>query len=309
MTDLVAPHLIERAVKRMRQRRPPDVGGDVLLDPVDHAVAPAGSHAPPARTAPSIRLELDALRRAGIVVLGERRSRAAEEWRVIADMLQRRQQTAYGRSLINALMLTSSRPAEGKSFCALNLAATIARGGSAAVLLVDLDDKPDSLTGLLGLADQPGLHDLVAGQASGHGSGQAPRQGSGPGIAVEDVLVATAQPNLSILPIGRPTAAERGRGVTRAAIATLERIARCDPDRLLILDTAPCLASSDAAALAPHVGQIAMIVEAQRTQRGELDSALDLLATCETISLVLNKARAGATSQFGSYYDRYGRNT
>ncbi len=297
MTDLAAPHLIERAVKRMRQRRAPDAD-DVLLEPADRAVVPA-------RTAPAVRLELDALRRAGIAVLGEGRSRAAEEWRIIADMLQRRQQAAYGRSLPGALMLTSSRPAEGKSFCALNLAATIARGGSAAVLLVDLDDKPDSLTGLLGLAGQPGLHDLVTGQGAGQGTGQ----GTGQAAAFEDVVVATAQPNLSVLPIGRPVEAERGRGVTRAAITVLERIARRDPDRLLILDTAPCLASSDAAALAPHVGQIAMIVEAQRTQRGELDSALDLIATCETISLVLNKARSGTTNRFGSYYDRYGRNT
>ncbi len=291
MTDLAAPHLIERAVKRMRQRRPRDVGD--LLEPADCGPAPAGSHGTPARAAPSIRLELDVLRRAGIVVLGERRSRAAEEWRIIADMLQRRQQAVFGRSLPGALMLTSSRPSEGKSFCALNLAATIARSGGAEVLLVDLDDKPDSLTGLLGLAGRPGLHDLSTGQET----------------AIEHAVVATAQPNLSVLPIGRPVEAERGRGVTRAVIAILERIARRDPDRLLILDTAPCLASSDAAALAPHVGQIAMIVEAQRTQRGELDSALDLVAPCETISLVLNKARSGTPSRFGSYYDRYGRNT
>lgn len=289
MTDLAAPHLIERAVKRMLQRRAPDAN-DVLLEPADRVVAAA-------RTVPAIRLELDALQRAGIVVLGEGRSRAAEEWRIIADMLQRRQQTAFGRSLPGALMLTSSRPAEGKSFCALNLAATIARSGPADVLLVDLDDKPDGLTGLLGLSDQPGLHELVAGQ------------GIGQSVALEDVVVATAQPGLSVLPIGRAVDAQRGRGVTRAVIAILERIARRDPDRLLILDTAPCLASSDAAALAPHVGQIAMIVEAQRTQRGELDSALDLLASCETISLVLNKARSGNNGRFGSYYDRYGRNT
>ena len=297
MTDLAAPHLIERAVKRMRQRLAPDVG-TVLLEPADRVVAAA-------RTVPAIRLELDALQRAGIVVLGEGRSRAAEEWRIIADMLQRRQQAAFGRSLPGALMLTSSRPAEGKSFCALNLAATIARSGPAEVLLVDLDDKPDSLSGLLGLADQPGLHELVAGQGIAQGVGQ----GIGQSVALEDVVVATAQPGLSVLPIGRAVDAQRGRGVTRAAIATLERIARRDPDRLLILDTAPCLASSDAAALAPHVGQIAMIVEAQRTQRGELDSALDLLASCETISLVLNKARSGNNGRFGSYYDRYGRNT
>lgn len=293
MTDLAAPHLIERAVKRMRQRLVPDAG-NVLLEPADRVVASA-------RTVPAIRLELDALQRAGIVVLGEGRSRAAEEWRIIADMLQRRQQAAFGRSLPGALMLTSSRPAEGKSFCALNLAATIARSGPAEVLLVDLDDKPDSLSGLLGLADQPGLHELVASQGVGHGVGQS--------IAMEDVVVATAQPGLFVLPIGRAVDAQRGRGVTRAAIAILERIARRDPDRLLVLDTAPCLASSDAAALAPHVGQIAMIVEAQRTQRGELDSALDLLASCETISLVLNKARSGNNGRFGSYYDRYGRNT
>lgn len=305
MTDLAAPHLIERAVKRMRQRRAPDTG-DVLLEPVDRAVATA-------RTAPAFRLELDALRKAGVVVLGEGRSRAAEEWRIIADMLQRRQQAVYGRSLPGALMLTSSRPAEGKSFCALNLAATIARNGSADVLLVDLDDKPDSLTGLLGLTGQPGLHDLVAGQGGGQGVSQGLGQGLGQslgqGVAIEEAVVATAQPRLSVLPIGRAADAERGRGVTRAAIAVLERIARRDPDRLLVLDTAPCLASSDAAALAPHVGQIAMIVEAQRTQRGELDSALDLLAPCETISLVLNKARSGNNGRFGSYYDRYGRTT
>jgi len=52
------------------------------------------------------------------------------------------------------------------------------------------------------------------------------------------------------------------------------------PDRFIIIDTPPCMASSDAAALAPLVGQIVFVVEAHSTQQAEVEAALSMLSAC-----------------------------
>jgi Mrp family chromosome partitioning ATPase len=71
-------------------------------------------------------------------------------------------------------------------------------------------------------------------------------------------------------------------------------------DRFIILDTPPCMASSDAAALAPLVGQTVFVVEAHRTQQQEIEAGLSMLSTCPRISLLLNKSEQAA-EHFGSY--------
>lgn len=249
----------------------------------------------PLKTGMPISIEM--MKRAGLAVFGSDRSRVMEEWRVIASTLvrqQRRRMTGNagngaGAGMVNTLMVTSSRAKEGKSFCSLNLAATIANNRRAPTVLVDLDAKPNALSKLLGLADAPGLLDLVAN----------------PSLPMANLLVATAVPNLHVLPIGSRTASgTRGNeaGVTHAVIDALERVARHFGDRLLVLDTAPCLATSDAVTLAPLVGQIAMIIEAETTQKNDIETALGLLAPCGAITLVLNKARTYASGHFGIEY-------
>jgi len=73
------------------------------------------------------------------------------------------------------------------------------------------------------------------------------------------------------------------------------------PDRFIIIDTPPCMASSDAAALAPLVGQIVFVVEAHSTQQVEIEAALSMLSACPQISLLLNKSDTLASEHFGSY--------
>jgi Mrp family chromosome partitioning ATPase len=72
-------------------------------------------------------------------------------------------------------------------------------------------------------------------------------------------------------------------------------------DRYIIIDTPPCMASSDAAALAPLVGQIVFIVEAHHTQQVEIEASLSMLSACPRISLLLNKSDTMAGEHFGSY--------
>ena len=47
------------------------------------------------------------------------------------------------------------------------------------------------------------------------------------------------------------------------------------------------------------------MVEADRTQRNEVEASLDLIQTCPTITMVLNKQQASARYTFGAYSSYY----
>ena len=294
-----AAHLVERAVEHMAQLA---AGVPASRDPPASAEAGAGLTAP--ETVALQAITLAALQAAGMAVAGARRSRIAEEWRVAAAQLLRELRAippAPGPGPgagANLLMVTSPRPREGKSFSALNLAGSLALGGLAEVLLVDVDSKPGALSEALGLADRPGLFDLVADPAPG--------THRAPGARLDAMVLPTAIASLTILPIGSTAPGGRGlveRSVTHPVVAAIGQLARHFADRVVVLDCPPCLATSDAATLAPAVAQIAMVVEAERTQRHDLEAALELLRPCPHITLVLNKVRRIPHAFGGYYYD------
>jgi receptor protein-tyrosine kinase len=157
------------------------------------------------------------------------------------------------------------------------------------VLLVDADSKRDSFSRALGLAEAPGLLDLAADPARDAAS----------------VIVKTPIERLSIIPVGRQRDRSAELLSTQAMTRVIQALSRRYTDRLLILDVPPCLSTSDPAALAPVVGQILFVVEAERTQRDEVEAALDLIQACPTIALVLNKQRSAARHTFGAYSSYY----
>lgn len=73
------------------------------------------------------------------------------------------------------------------------------------------------------------------------------------------------------------------------------------PNRFIIFDAAPCLASSEPAVLAGLVGQIVFVIEAYRTQQEEIKLALNLIRRCPKIGFVLNKMDGATKNQFGSF--------
>ena len=234
-----------------------------------------------------ISLEMAVLKRAGLALAGMR-SRTTEEYRITVGRILRALHSGNrtNAGLANMVMVTSARPGEGKSFSTLNLGASIAQNGLADVLLVDVDGKPRSLTTLLGLRERQGLLDLVGN----------------PALRPEDLVVRTAIQGFSVLPLGLNRSATAEGGVTRAVLSALERVRRRFPRHIVLLDTAPCLSTSDPSTLAPLVDQVVVVVEAGRTQRSELGAALDLIRACPNIILVLNKVRLTHSHSFGSYY-------
>jgi protein-tyrosine kinase len=287
-------HLIERAAERLRQDGVLDVSAAQLLESEKPARRPDGNVPPSAASdagdvvrVARPRLEAAVLERAGMIDWGKVRSRVAEEFRIVQGQILR---TAFasdtgGAHAANLVMVTSARPGEGKSFTALNLATSIARRRDHDVLLVDVDSKPASVGQMLGFSGQKGLLDLAAD----------------PGLNPDQVIVGTEFDKLSVLPLGRET--EHGADLfsTRQMARLIRDLGRRYADRLVILDAPPCLASSDASTLAPVVGQIVLVVEAERTRREEVEGAIDLIQACPTIMLLLNKVQRTTRNTFGSY--------
>lgn len=241
-------------------------------------------------TSPSPPIGLETLERGGMLDWSRTRNRISEEFRLVQRQILR---DAFGpdanAGFSNLLMVTSARPGEGKSFTSVNLAGSIARQGDNHVLLVDADSKRNSFSHALGVSDNRGLLDMLAN----------------PKIDASPLIVKTRIERLSILPVGhkRERSAELFSTIEMARL--IQSVGQRYADRLVILDAPPCLSTSDAAMLAPLVGQILFVVEAARTQRNEIEASLDLIQACPKITLVLNKQTISSRYTFGAYSSYY----
>ena len=279
---------------------------DIWTDepPVADDAPPTSDHGPAAPASPPTPddagadvpfLDITTLQRAGLVLTGSR-SRIAEEFRItVSRALRALRGSRRGRAgSANLLMVTSARPNEGKSFSALNIAASIALNGLSDVLLIDLDSKPRSLSALMGLGGREGLLDLAAGWGN-------PGAAAGGLRHPEPLIARTAIEGLLFLPIGsRKPGVESA--ITRAVSTTIERLGRRFPRHVIVIDTAPCLSTSDPSTLATLKDEVLLVVEAERTQRSEVEAALDLVKSAGNVTVMLNKVQLTQRHSFGAYY-------
>ncbi len=157
------------------------------------------------------------------------------------------------------------------------------------MLLVDADVAKRHITREFGLADAPGLIDLLLDE----------------GLDINDLLVRTDLNDIQVLPAGRshPQATELLASDRMSRI--VHELATRYSDRIVLLDSPPLLITSEAHALASQVGQITLIVEAGRTTHQELTQTLELLDDSKTCNVVLNKSRSGRLALGGNYTGDY----
>jgi protein-tyrosine kinase len=214
----------------------------------------------------------------------------SEEFRIVKRQLLLAARGGKGLDPIDRgerILICSAHPNEGKTFCAINLALSMASEKDNRVLLVDADFAKPSVLARLGIASSPGLMDALAN----------------PDVDVEDYVIATDVPNLSILPAGAQTNQDTEYLAASRAEAVLNKLTEHDPARIVIFDSPPALAASPASVLALQVGQTVVVVHADVTTDSALRDALSLLSGCEHIQLMLNKTKFSPTGRkFGSYY-------
>nr|WP_294813732.1 AAA family ATPase [uncultured Sphingomonas sp.] len=238
-----------------------------------------------------------ALREGGMLVPGGQITAMAEEFRMVKRQLlltARAVATKDGAKAADRarmILVCSARPDEGKTFCAINLALSMAAEKDMEILLVDADfAKPDVL-GRLGLPEGPGLLDALAGTVAN----------------VEECIVDTDVPQFSVLPAGTRTNNDTELLASDRARAILDGLAKANPRRIVIFDSPPALAASPAAVLAAQAGQVMLVVRADRTSESDLREAVSVLDGCEHIQLLLNSVSfQPGGRRFGNYYGEAG---
>lgn len=273
-----------------------DIG---VLDSSSAAIT-ASMPAPPLQTPTSsreVRIDLARLQDLGMITPLAERSQIAEEFRMIKRPLIK---NAFGEGAApvdkgNLIMVTSAFPSEGKTFTAVNLAISMAMEFDKTVLLVDADVARPSVGSLLGIEGGPGLVDYLAGDH----------------YDLADLFVKTDIPRLTLLPSGRRHVHSTELLASDNMRAVAEEMSRRYADRIVIFDSPPLLATSEATVLASLMGQIVVVVEAGKTTHEALKEAMSHLDENKAIGMVLNKSRQSFGSEYygayGSYYG--GRNS
>jgi protein-tyrosine kinase len=82
----------------------------------------------------------------------------------------------------------------------------------------------------------------------------------------------------------------------------LRALAEADPTRVVIFDAPPLLATTEAAVLARQVGQVVLVVEANKTPQSTVAEAIAQLEGCSNVSLVLNKTTGQNAAGYGYGY-------
>lgn len=247
------------------------------------------AHAVMSRTA---QIDLAHLAEIGMVTPDRPRSAIAEEYRVIKRPLLRNA-TAVGPAQIddgNLIMVSSALPSEGKTFCAINLAISMAMELDYTVLLVDADVSRPSVLNQLGLPPERGLMDALAGDVTD----------------LSDVLLRTNIEKLTLLPAGMPHARATELLASEAMTQLLEQMSNRYPDRIIIFDSPPLLVTTESRVLATHMGQIVMVVEAERTTHSTVRQALATIENCPVKLMVLNKSRERGPGSYYGYGYGYG---
>lgn len=295
--------LIEQATKRLEQLRRAGVDlennvqptsiiklDDGLSNTEDASVKPITSPDFPKKTTSVSRkvdLDLDAIAAAGIVSPNAPRSQIADQYRVIKRPLIT---NAMGRGAStiengNLIMVTSALAGEGKSFSAINLAMSIATELDNTVMLVDADVARPSVLRMLGLPASPGLLDLLVGDVED----------------LSSVLLKTNIDKLTLLPSGTPHLRATELLASDAMSQLIKNIANRYSDRIIIFDSPPLLLTTESRVLATHMGQIVMVVHAEKTLQADVQHALSSIEACPVKLMVLNQARSGSQGGYGGY--------
>jgi exopolysaccharide/PEP-CTERM locus tyrosine autokinase len=244
--------------------------------PILSAAAIAAEAAPKVSTR-RVDLDLARMREQGMVTAAGGRTPLLEDFRIIKRPLLQRAfaERAPGANPGNLIMITSSLPGEGKTYCAINLAMSIAMELDHTVLLVDADVARPSILRTLGLPAQRGLMDILTDDK----------------LDMADVMLRTNVDTLSILPAGTSTPRATELLASSTMSSLVSEIANRYPDRIVIFDSPPLLLTSEARVLASHMGQIVMVVEAQTTTQHAVKEALHQLGGINNVNLIYNKTR------------------
>lgn len=211
------------------------------------------------------------------------RSAVTESFRTLRTNLQFMNNS---ESNCQIYLLTSNHPSEGKTFCAVNIGALLAKGGRR-VLILELDLHKPRVYKALGLSNEkPGITSILVGKGK-----------------PEDYLNHTDVENLDVLLSGAaaPNASEL---ILSKNMKDIINFGKENYD-YIIIDTPPVSLISDAIVLMPIADVNIFVMNTKYPFRDSLNNALDISKAHNPkhFCLVLNSVKKVKNNY---YYRRYG---
>ena len=204
----------------------------------------------------------------------------AERFRTLRSRLYQ----IAGTQTLKKVIVTSSIPAEGKTFVAANLASSIVRQHDRRVLLIDADLRASRLHLVLGAPMNPGLTDYLRGEVDEFAAIQQGPEG-----------------NLFFIPggslVSNPSELLLGERMKRL----LEKVTPLFD--WIILDSPPALPVHDASTLADLCDGVLFVVRAGQTDCEMAEKASSEFREKNLLGVVLNGVEKG--DSYGTYYYGY----
>jgi len=225
---------------------------------------------PEARNSRQVTIDLNRLQELGVITGYDGKSRIAEEFRIIKRPLI---QDAFN--------------GEGKTFCAFNLAMSIAMEMDHTVLLIDADVARPTMPRYLGIKSEQGLMDVLLND----------------NVDLTDVIMRTNIEKLSVLLAGRKSLRSTELLASQSMSNLLTDISRRYHDRIIIFDSPPLLLTTESRVLATQMGQVVLVVESEITPQKQVMEALQQIESCSDIKLIYNKSKLATSSSYYGYYD------
>ncbi len=240
-------------------------------------------------------IDLERLDKNGHISLNGERKQINEEYREIKRKLLANSFGALAKTLHNPniIMVTSSRPSEGKTFTATNLAMSIASEQDKTVLLVDADVLKPNVLRTLGLENRQGLMEYLKGDVED----------------IADVLYPTNIDKLKIIPAGRSHHLSTELLASQKMHDTVDEFANRYPDRIVIFDTPPLIGINESAILANFAGQAVVVVEEGKAKMSDIKLSVERLNPEMAIGFVVNKSVHNDTDGSGYYGYYYAERT
>lgn len=229
----------------------------------------------------------DSLKKLGFIVPNHTDLQVAEEFRSIKRPLVINALAGEERGIErpNLILITSSVPGEGKSFVSINLALSIAAERDKQVLLIDADVSKPSISQTLGIRRSPGLIEYLEGGK----------------VDISDIILQTEIPGLRIIPAGKSHRFSTELLASNRMINFASELSERYSDRIVIFDSPPLLAATQAEVLSSLVGQIVLVIEAERTSQSLIMESVKKLESCDVVLTVLNKSQRSMDMNYYGY--------